>query len=177
MTNHDSPKGKAAVEGILGGLGDILGKIADLADKAETIQRDGNFQTRDGKDARYQVGFNIRTMADSAGEQQIKVEPFGDVRREPATGEAAVSETREPPTDIFEEDDHVLVVIEMPGISDNDATFDIDGDVLTIEAEHGSKRYRKELLLPTSFTADDASISSNNGVFEIRLSRSDSEAA
>jgi HSP20 family protein len=170
-------KGKAAVEGILGGLGDILGKIADLAEKAETIQRDGNFETKDGKQGRFQVGFNIRTMENAGGQREIKVEPFGDVARDQRTGEASVSETREPPTDLFEERDHVLVVVEMAGIPADAANITVNGDVLTIDAEQGTKRYRKEVLLPRAFDAADMTISATNGVFEIRLAHENSEAA
>lgn len=177
MQDKRDLKGRAAVDGILGGLGDILGKIADLADKAETIQKEGNFQSKDGKEGRYQVGFNIRTMADAAGEKQIKVEPFGDVSRDKNTGEASVSETREPPTDVFDEDDHVLVIVEMPGIGNDHASFTVEGDILTISAENGPKRYRKEVLLPRPFDPSAMSVAAVNGVFEIRLESSESEAA
>lgn len=177
MTNPKDLKGRAAVDGILGGLGDILGKIADLADKAETIQKEGSFETKDGKEGRYQVGFNIRTMADAAGEKQIKVEPFGDVSRDKSTGEASVSETREPPTDVFDEDDHVLVIVEMPGIGDADASFTIEGDILTVSAENGPKRYTKEVLLPRAFESSQMKVTATNGVFEVRLSSTESEAA
>tara|TARA_Y100001933_G_C18877257_1_gene512470 strand:+ start:127 stop:666 length:540 start_codon:yes stop_codon:yes gene_type:complete len=179
MTDHDKQnlRGRGAVEGILGGLGDILGKISELADKAETIQREGDFQTKDGKEGRFHVGFNIRTMADAAGERSIEVEPFGNVSRDRSTGEASVSERREPPTDVFEEADHVLVVVEMPGIGEADASFTVEGDVLTISAESGAKRYHKEVLLPRAFDETAMSVNAVNGVFEVKFAISDSEAA
>lgn len=179
MTDHDKQnlKGRAAVEGILGGLGDILGKISELAERAESVQREGGFETGDGKQGRFHVGFNIRTMEDAGGERSIEVEPFGNVSRDRASGEASVSERREPPTDVFEESDHVLVVVEMPGIGEADASFTVEGDVLTVQAEQGAKRYYKELLLPRAFDAEAMSVSAVNGVFELRFTASDSEAA
>ncbi len=170
-------KGMAAVDGILGGLGDVLGKIAELAEKAESAQQDGSFTTKDGKEGRFQVGFNISTMGNKTGQREIKVEPFGDVVRDDSTGEASVSETREPPTDVFEESDHVLVIVEMPGIGAEQSSFTVEGDVLTVSAENGPKRYAKEVLLPRSFSAGEMSVSSNNGVFEIRFQSANSEAA
>ncbi|MEO0512547.1 MAG: Hsp20/alpha crystallin family protein [Planctomycetota bacterium] len=176
-------KGRAAVDGILGGLGDIFGKLADLADNAERLQqgqgstRDGSFQTSDGREGRFQVGFNVRTLADNAGERTIEVEPFGDVTRDRTTGEASVTERREPPTDIFEEPDHVLVVVEMPGIALDQATLTVEGDVLTVTAENGPKRYYKEVLLPGPFKPADLNITATNGVFEVRLDASEPEAA
>ncbi len=159
-----SPRGRNAVEGILGGLGDILGKISELAERAQSIEHDG-----DGRRPRFQVGFNIRTMADSAGEPTVDIEPFGNVRRDRVSGEASVTERREPPTDVFEEADHVLVVVEMPGVTADDASFTLEGDVLTIAAERGSKRYAKEVLLPGVFSPERMTVADMNGVFEIRL--------
>jgi len=170
-------RGRAAIEGIVGGLGDILGKIADLAERAEESRRDGSFTTADGKEGRFQVGFNIRTMSGDSGEPEIKVEPFGDVSRDRTTGQASVRERREPPTDVFEEADHVLVVVEMPGIGDEDVQLTIDGDVLTVSAESASKRYYKEVLLPLACDAATMQVRAVNGVFEIRLPASDSDAA
>lgn len=158
------PRGRNAVEGILGGLGDILGKITELAERAESMQHQG-----DGRQPRFHVGFNIRTMAGAAGEPTVDIEPFGNVRRDRVSGQASVTERREPPTDVFEEADHVLVVVEMPGVTADDASFTLEGDVLTIAAERGSKRYAKEVLLPGVFSADRMTVADTNGVFEIRL--------
>ncbi|MEM7622236.1 MAG: Hsp20/alpha crystallin family protein [Planctomycetota bacterium] len=173
-------RGHAAINGILGGLEGILGKVVDLAERAESISKEGSFTSQDGREGRFQVGFNISTAAGANGEREINVQPFGDVQQDRSTGEAAVTEWREPPTDLFEEDDHVLVIIEMPGISDGEATFDVSGDVLTIEATAGegraAKRYRKEVLLPRSFDASAATFAANNGVFEVRLAITEAAA-
>ena len=50
----------------------------------------------------------------------MKVEPFGNVRKDERTGRATVREVMEPPVDVFEEADHVLVVAEMPGVGAED---------------------------------------------------------
>ena len=173
-------KGLSGAGGILSGLGDIIGKISELAEKGEQLkQQQGDFTTKDGKEGRFQVGFNISTLGDKANgsDSNIKVEPFGDVVRDTATGEATVSETREPPTDVFEETDHVLVIVEMPGVSADDARFELEGDVLTVTADGAGKKYRKEVLLPTECDPSTLTTSANNGVFEVRISRVSSEAA
>ena len=46
---------------------------------------------------------------------EIKVEPFGNVTKDKESGRTVVHEVREPLVDVFEEDDHVLVIAEMPG--------------------------------------------------------------
>ena len=174
MTRRDgrddgSPRGRAAVEGILGGLADMLTKAIELAERAELLGDGDRGHCGDGSSPRFHVGFNVRTMAGASGEPSVRVEPFGDVRHDPASGEARVSERREPPADVFQEQDHVLVVVEMPGVRLDDAEFVVEGDVLSIIAERGSKRYAKEVLLPSSFEADAMSVSDLNGVFEVRL--------
>ena len=50
--------------------------------------------------------------------------------------------------DVFEEEDHLLVLAELPGIGKDDIKVDLKDDVLTITAERGDKKYRKEVLLP-----------------------------
>jgi HSP20 family protein len=77
----------------------------------------------------------------------------------------------EPPVDIFEESDHVLVVAEMPGVGADDVHVELKEDILTIAAERGSKRYRKEVLLPSAFAAEAMTRTCRNGIVEIKLAR------
>ena len=60
----------------------------------------------------------------------MKVEPFGNVAKDAKTGRATVHEVIEPPVDVFEEADHVLVVAELPGVSDEDIKLELRDDVL-----------------------------------------------
>lgn len=173
-------------ENLIGGLSGLLGRLAELAEKGIELRRavgeSGGavpFRTQDGREGRFQVGFNIRTVADAAGER-VSVEPFGDVDgfvRGPADPAA---ETREPPVDVFDEPSHVLVVVEMPGIARDDATFTLEGDVLRVEARRGegagAKRYAKSIALPAAFPPGAMRIEANNGVFEVRLDRKDASA-
>ena len=90
------------------------------------------------------------------GSEGFKVEPFGNIGRDKDTGQSVVSEIREPVVDVFEEADHVLVVAEMAGIGSGDVHVEVRDDVLIISAEKGDKKYRKEVLLPRSFTRREA---------------------
>jgi HSP20 family protein len=73
--------------------------------------------------------------------------------------------------DVFEEEDHVLVVAEMPGISVQDVQITVEDDLLTISAERGDKKYRKEVLLPASCAREKTQVTCNNGVVEIKCMR------
>ncbi len=70
--------------------------------------------------------------------------------------------------DVFEEDDQVLVLAELPGIGKDDVRVDLKDDVLTIEAERGDKKYRKEVLLPCPVSKERMQVACNNGVLEIK---------
>ena len=73
--------------------------------------------------------------------------------------------------DVFEEEDHVLILAEMPGVGVEDVKITVEDDLLTISAERGDKKYRKEVLLPASVTKEKTQVTCNNGVVEIRCLR------
>ena len=73
--------------------------------------------------------------------------------------------------DVFEEEDHVLVVAEMPGVSVEDVHITVEEDLLTISAERGDKKYRKEVLLPASSAREKIEVACNNGVVEIKCKK------
>lgn len=168
-TPGQPPAHASGIDGLLSGLSTLLGTLGELAEKGQQLQRDATIKGPDGKDVSFHYGVSVRTLD---GGKQLRVEPFGTMRTGPQARQAPVRELREPLTDVFEEDDHVLVVVEMPGLTRDDARFDLAGDVLTISGERGDKRYRKELLLPSdSLTMPTAGPRCNSGVFELRLSR------
>ena len=74
------------------------------------------------RDVKGVYGFSVKVGLGDKGDKEVKVEPFGNVRRDDKTGETVVQEIREPVVDVFEEKDHTLVVAEMPGVSTKDVT-------------------------------------------------------
>jgi HSP20 family protein len=158
--------------GFLGGLGNILDKLGELAEKGKELHELKEFGG-EGNSPKGVYGFTIRSNIADRGSRDggVKVEPFGNVKRDAQTGQATVHEVTEPPVDVFEEDGHVLIVVEMPGISEEDLKIELRDDILAIAAERGSKKYRKEVLLPSSFDPASMTRSCRNGVLEIKLGR------
>ena len=153
-------------EGIFKGLGDFVEKLSDLAEKGEQLSRTGEFQLGDeGKDLKGVFGFSVKP---GLGGKEVKVEPFGNISKDKATGKSMVHELREPLVDVFEEEDHVLIVAEMPGIETEDVQVEVQDDILTLSAKRGDKKYRKEILLPGSFQKDKLSVSCRHGIVEIK---------
>lgn len=169
MDNEKQKKsGMAGVEGILSGLTDLLEKLGDLADKGEHLSKSGVFKGK-GKDLKGVYGFSIKTgLGGKDNGDGIKVEPFGNIRRDEKTGESVVQEIQEPMVDIFEEKDHTLIVAELPGIGVKDVQIEVKDDLLTLSAAKGVKKYRKEILLPMAYLKEKMQISCNNGILEIK---------
>jgi len=150
--------------GILKGLGDLLEKLNELAQTGQELSKTGEIRGP-GKQLRGIYGFTVKV---GLGDQGPRIEPFGNIRRDIKSGRTEVQEVREPMVDVFEEEDHLLVVAELPGIGKEDVRIDLKDDVLTIFAEKGDKKYRKEVLLPRSVSKEKMQISCNNGILEIK---------
>jgi len=157
---------RGGFEGILTGLSDIVEKLGDLAEKGEKISRTGEIHWKGReKDLKGVYGFSVKV---GLGGEGVKVEPFGNIRKDETTGQSVVQEVREPMVDVFDEKDYTLVVAEMPGIGAEDVRLDVKDDLLTIYAEKGDKKYRKEVLLPRSYPKEKMLVSCNNGILEIK---------
>lgn len=154
------------VDGLFGGLSGLIRALGELAEKGEELRKSGQFTTPDGREVSFQYGLNVRTM--NSG-RDVRVEPFGNLHRDRDTGETTVQPVREPVADVLEEDDHVKVLLEMPGIDAANVKTTLDGDLLTVEAASGPKRFRKELMLPGGKTFDPArtTVASHSGIVEI----------
>jgi HSP20 family protein len=157
--------------GFLGKLGSVMEKLVDLAETGQTLSRTGELKGLDphGK-LRGVYGFSIKTGLGDQGEREVKIEPFGNIRRE-SSGDAVVEDIREPLVDVYEEEDHVLVLAEIPGVSKKDVQLELADDRLTIRAQRGEKRYCKDVSLPETFTQQNMRWECTNGILKIRLDR------
>jgi HSP20 family protein len=156
----------AGLTGFLGGLTELIEKLGELAETGKELSGKGDLSNVGlGKQLKGVYGFNVKV---GLGQDKVKVEPFGNIKRDTQTGQTVVQEVREPMVDVLEEKDHVLIVAEMPGIGADHVKLDVKDDVLTIRAERGDKKYRKEVLLPRVFPRDKMELSCNNGMVEIK---------
>jgi len=89
-------------------------------------------------------------------------------QKRPVRRAEADQEFREPIVDILEADDHLLVQAELPGIGKKDVRIEYQDDVLTISAQRGDRKYRREVLLPGDLSQEKMRISCKNGILEIK---------
>ena len=158
--------------GLFGGLGNLISQLGKLAEQAEKsggqFSQSGEFDGDTKKPFKAVYGFTVKS---GIGPKAPTIEPFGNVRRQPEGDAVEVHEIREPMVDLFDEPSHVLIVMEVPGIRAEDVTLELQDDVLAFSAAGPEKKYRKEVLLPESFTAAQMTSTCHNGVLVIRLDK------
>ncbi|MGB9105725.1 MAG: Hsp20/alpha crystallin family protein [Terriglobales bacterium] len=157
---------EGGIGGILRGLGDLVEKLSDLEQQGE-VSKTGTIRGS-GEQVRGIYGFTVKV---GLGDQGPRIEPFGNIRRDASSGRTEVQEVREPMVDVFDEEKYLLVLAELPGTSKEDVHIELEDDVLTIAAERGDKKYRKEVLLPRSVPKEKMQVNCNNGVLEIRWAK------
>ena len=71
--------------------------------------------------------------------------------------------------DIFEEENKLRVIAELPGVNEKDIRLDLNQDALIISASRGKRSYRKVVKLPRTSESIIGKIY-NNGILEVTLS-------
>ncbi|MHA1196987.1 MAG: archaeal heat shock protein Hsp20, partial [Promethearchaeota archaeon] len=105
------------------------------------------------------------------------VEPFGNIKKETFTGKTEVREVREPLVEVNEEDDQIIVIAEMPGVSREDIELKATTNSLTISTKESSapRKYYKEIELPSAIDSNYAKARYVNGILEIKLKKLNDE--
>lgn len=163
---HKTGKTDAGVglSGLLQSLGGFLDLVSNLADKeGQEFHRSGELGD-EAKGHKAVYGVSVRL----GGGGKPRIEPFGNVIKKGTRG-PVVDDVREPLVDVFDEDGHLLVVAELPGVEERDIGYELAGERLTLTARRSSFKYAKELLLPAPVTAEGAQGAYRNGVYELKL--------
>lgn len=159
---------------LVGGLFKGLEKFVDLVEKVEEaggeIKKKGEIKGLGGE-TKGIYGFSIRT---GIGERP-KIQTFGNIRpvkeREKAKPEFKITKIREPMVDVFDEKDHVLMVVELPGVTEESINLDLKGDILILEAGDEKRKYSKEILLPAKVDFEKREVSFKNGVLGVKMKK------
>ena len=101
------------------------------------------------------------------------VKEYGNVK----PGLLPTSETREPFVDtLVDEKEKVLkLVAEMPGVDKKDVKVVVNDKTISIDAEHGEKKYHAKVPIPHKVDKDSAKASYKNGVLELKFSLLETE--
>jgi HSP20 family protein len=155
----DFGMGKISFGGLFKGLGNLIDFASKLGE--EGVEKRGEISGLP-KRAKGVYGFSIKTLAG-----RPVVESFGNIK-DTATG-PVVEEVREPITDVFDEEDHITVVAELPGVSEDEIKIEVTGDIFKLTATGKDRKYAKEILLPCKVKKEGLKSSYKNGVLEVTL--------
>ncbi len=176
---RDEEKKRDEMEGIdlgLGGLfkgiGDLIDLVSGMVEKVDLANLDEETLSRLRRASRSGVGGAPRGVYGVSVQRGVggipRVQPFGNIRR--TERGPIVEEVREPLTDLFDEDDLLLVVAELPGVEEKEIRIEIEDDILKFSST-GSRKYAKELPLPCPVDESTVETTYKNGVLEIKLGK------
>ena len=114
-------------------------------------------------------GFNIGIGPDG----KPVADSFGNLEKEPISGERKVRKTREPLVEVNEEEDQIILIAEMPGVNKEDIQLNATNRSITISTEKivSGRSYFKEIDLPAAINQDYAKARYTNGILEVRLKK------
>jgi HSP20 family molecular chaperone IbpA len=73
--------------------------------------------------------------------------------------------------DVLDEGDHFFVLVELPGVQEEDIRVDAGGDRLSVAVDTAETRYYNEIPLPAGAAARDLSTTYRNGILQVRLGK------
>lgn len=101
-----------------------------------------------------------------------KVRTFGNLKPAPVP---TPTESREPFVEVIPSPNIIRVVAEIPGVSKEDIDLRVTETHLTISAQHGERKYHREVELPAKVDPKNVDASYSNGVLDIILRRTDEQ--
>jgi len=103
----------------------------------------------------------------TGGEFDMHVERHGD---------SGQNHGRDIHLDLYEKDDEVRVVADIPGVEKDAIDLKCDGEELTIDAAGPECEYSERVQLPAAVDEHSASATYNNGILEVAFERRDNSA-
>ena len=73
--------------------------------------------------------------------------------------------------DIFDEDSHIQIIIEVRGVKKSDVRLEVSRDELTVHFESANSAWKEVIHLPAEVDPDNYGMHLKNGLLEIRMSK------
>jgi HSP20 family protein len=144
--------------GLLQELGNFTKDLTRMVEEGkDEVEKIGEISFNKSQKLKGMYGISFRI----AGNGVPKIDTFG---RRPK------DETREPIVDIFDEAERLQVIVELPGVEENDITVTLHGNALNIDAGKGDRRYHKVIDLDIPVEGEPKS-QYKNGILEINLEK------
>lgn len=188
--DEEKERGKQeAAEAVLGGTLNILGFQLDLGRLLESPEglQTGLTELRErlkaagGKESLSDeewgsggsgVSGHVRIRG-RQGEREFHVGTLGKHRRKPSEELfPEPSEEAEPPVDVFDEGEQIVIVADVPGLDSEDLEVKIEDDTFSLSTKPtAARRFRKELSLACEVDPGTLLTTCRNGVLEARVDK------
>lgn len=131
--------------------------------KLEKLSKDPNAKV---------YGFSLRVGPDG----KPQVHEFGNMKPIPELGAQApakkgkkeqLQDVREPLVDVINHPETVIVIVELPGVSEKHLHTSVKDGVLTIKVTDAQRKYFKKLELPKGIVESSLKSKLNNGILEV----------
>lgn len=149
---------------------DLAGQLDDLREKLKQAGGGAVLSDDEWIQGGASVTGHIRTRG-ILGDQEFHIGTMGHGAGRVGGREAAAGpEEVEPPTDVFDGEDEVTIVADVPGVILDDLEVKVEGRAFSLTTRAGARRnYRKELLLESAPDPNSLRTTCHNGVMEARL--------
>ena len=114
--------------------------------------------------------FSMRTLAPDREEPSFEVKAEKPKAARERAARPQPKEEKEILVDIFEENEHLRIIAELPGAEEKDITIELKEEKLAISADTSYRKYYKEVALPCPVKGEPEK-SYKNGVLEIRMEK------
>ncbi len=143
------------------GLGNFLNMLGNMEQEGKKEHtRTGQFRGPGGSKAVY--GYSVRLGLGG----KPALERFGNFKED-----GSIDDTREPLTDVFDEEEVIIIVLEMPGIDESTIDTQINKRQLIVKGTGKKQRYKKILALPASVEPESLEKAYRNGILEIKIKK------
>lgn len=152
----DSDRSRDA-QSIFDGLHDLADALHSMADEARSFEQSVSFGEGSGGIVRVEVQTDIGDRSHTTADTST-------------TARSAAEETKEgrpvrrPAIDVQEGDDHVRIVAEMPGATEDEVEWAVEGRALSLEAPTDRVRYARVVELPVLVADEEATLAVEAGV-------------
>lgn len=169
-TSSKTKGGRSKGKGLFG----LINDLAKLAEKSQTYHKRIKLGEKGVMDFRVRSGPIRRSAKKPTSHVKIH-KPKGKTSSKPTpTPPKTVSiKEGEPIVDVFEEEDHLKVTAELPGIEEKDIKLEVKDNLLAVTADTSEKTYHKEVKLPTHVEKDSIKFKYRNGVLEVKLRKAE----
>lgn len=91
-------------------------------------------------------------------------------RRKPEVRPSPPPMPQERPADIFDEEGQIRVIVEIPGIEEDDIKLNLDKDSLAISVDVPGRKYHREIKLPCE-SKGELEKTYKNGILEVKITK------